>query len=363
MGIKSLEFFKSNNFANSIITEISVTNWDMDNEKYCSIGIEGDFVNNVLRHYDLVFTHRIKSQKTKKHDRSPEALLKNFDTRNGIVLADVSIDKRFKKYYVKMKLKDKERLYRLSFKCDIFFAQGLHYRGFDYTNVFDSPEYLRWNESGNCVFDEKYFEKEEETVLPDGYTLYEKKYLNGSKSELRKNGQCIYAYTSYDHRHRAYNEFIYHSNGHRYYPFHTDLYGISYIDIDTLAVFNYIPRGYDNNHNLPTGESFIILSVHYDSRTDLIAYNGCYWCDAFDIRVGPFDDPLNFDPHLISVSEYLDPEREELPEIYFESWDEDGLSVKCKTDDGEEIKTITLSVLNNEIEKLNKQEIINQTNP
>ena len=120
MGIKSLEFFKSNNFANSIITEISVTNWDMDNEKYCSIGIEGDFVNNVLRHYDLVFTHRIKSQKTKKHDRSPEALLKNFDTRNGIVLADVSIDKRFKKYYVKMKLKDKERLYRLSFKCDIF---------------------------------------------------------------------------------------------------------------------------------------------------------------------------------------------------------------------------------------------------
>ena len=31
--------------------------------------------------------------------------------------------------------------------------------------------------------------------------------------------------------------------------------------------------------------------------------------------------------------------------------------------DGEEIKTITLSVLNNEIEKLNKQEIINQTNP
>ena len=48
MGIKSLEFFKSNNFANSIITEISVTNWDMDNEKYCSIGIEGDFANNEI---------------------------------------------------------------------------------------------------------------------------------------------------------------------------------------------------------------------------------------------------------------------------------------------------------------------------
>lgn len=71
--------------------------------------------------------------------------------------------------------------------------------------------------------------------------------------------------------------------------------------------------------------------------------------------VGKLEDPLNFDPHLISVSEYFDREHEELPEIDFASWDEDSLSVKYETDDGVEEKSVALDVLEKEMRRQNKQ--------
>ena len=233
-------------------------------------------------------------------------------------------------------------------------------RNMYYSNVYGTPEYIKWAEDRSYVFDEKYFIDEEVTELPDGYSLYERHYLHetehvqhsyGSKSELRKDGKCIYAYTSNDHHHDAYNEFICHSNGHRYYPFHIDLYGISFIDVDTLEVFYYVPRGYDNDYGLPAGESFIVVRVYYDAKTDLIAYNGCYWAGPYDVMVGKLDDPLNFDPHLISVAEYFDREHKDLPEIDFDSWNEDGLSVKYETDDGVEERTVTYDALKNEMGK------------
>ena len=48
----------------------------------------------------------------------------------------------------------------VSFVCGHFTASGSHYLGFDYTNVYDTPEYLKMYEENSYVFDEQYFREE-----------------------------------------------------------------------------------------------------------------------------------------------------------------------------------------------------------
>ena len=362
---KYWDFYRKNDFINTRITSIGVGDWGEGNDKLYSIRIHGDFVNNTYRHYDLVFSGiRIKNFRCKGD--YPETFLNKLEMMNGTVITGLSVDNKLKKFYVKLELAAEKRIFNISFQCETFWAYGVHYRGMDYTNVYGTPEYLKWAEDRSYVFDEKYFFGENVAELPDGYSLSVRNYLHrtehadlsyGSKCEFRKDGNCIYSYTTYDHHHHSYKDFIFHSNGHRYYPFHIDLYGISFIDVDTLDVFNYIPRGYDNDYGLPAGESFIVVSVNYNKETDLIAYEGCYWAGPYDVMVGKLNDPLNFDPHLISVSEYFDRKHEELPEIDFASWDEDGLTVKYETDDGVEEKIVAFDVLKKEMGKQNKQRL------
>lgn len=81
---------------------------------------------------------------------------------------------------------------------------------------------------------------------------------------------------------------------------------------------------------MPNGESFIVTKVLYDPATDLVAYEGCYWAGPSDVMVGKLDDPLNFDPHLISINKMIDPESDECYEIDFGSWEADGITVKVE---------------------------------
>lgn len=352
----SIEFFNEHNFKNTRITRITVTDVDETDIRAYTIKIEGDFENNEYNHYDLVFGFS-KIVKSKNVDGSSKEILTEFQSIKTPVITSISVIQFFKEYRVSLKVRNEERSMKITFQCETFWAQGLHYRGLDYTNVYGTSEYSKWANDRSYVFAEKYLISENDTELPDGYSLYQRNFLHssdkgylayGSKCELRKNGKCLYEYISNDHHHnlsKTYKEFICHSNGHRYYPFHIDLYGISFIDVDTLDVFNYVPRGYDNDYGLPAGESFIVLSVNYDKNTDLIAYEGCYWAGPSDVMVGKFDEPLNFDPHLISICDYFDSEHEVWAEIDFAGWGEDGLAVKYETDDGVETKTVPLDVL------------------
>lgn len=360
-----LDFFSEHNFKNTKITRLAVLDRDEAGIRTYTINIEGDFNNGDYKHYDLAFGFA-KLVKSKDIDGPSKAVLSEFQSIKDPVLVSISVIQFFKEYRVKIEIKNEERSMKITFPCETFFACGHHYRGFDYTNVYGTAEYSKWVKDRSYVFSEKYFIGEDETEQPDGYSFYERNYSHSSsnrylaygfKCELRKNGKCIYEYTSNDGHHNAYKDFIYHSNGHRYYPFHIDLYGISFIDVDTLEVFNYVPRGYDNDYGIPAGESFIVLSVNYDRNSNLIAYGGCYWACPSDVMVGKFDSPLNFDPHLISVGDYYDSEHEELPEIDFVSWSEEGLTVKYETDDGTETRTVSFDVLKSEMLKQNKERI------
>lgn len=361
--MNDLEFYNEHNFKNTKITRLDVFPWDESGIRTYTINIEGDFNNGDYKHYDLTFG-RSKLVKSKDADGPSEAVLTEFQSIKDPVLVSVSIIQFFKEYRVKIEIKNEERSMKISFQCETFWACGHYYRGLDYTNVYGTEAYSKWVKDRSYVFAEKYFVSEDETELPDGYSFYERNFDHssgnsslayGSKCELRKNGKCIYEYISNDLHHSAYKDFIYHSNGHRYYPFHIDLYGISFIDVDTLEVFNYVPRGYDNDYGIPAGESFIVVSANYDRGSDLIAYEGCYWAGPYDVMVGKFDSPLNFDPHLISVSDYFDSKHEELPELDFVAWSEEGLTVKYETDDGTETRTVSFDVLKSEMLKQNKE--------
>ena len=345
-----IEFLEKNDLGNSKITMIYPSNWTEENNEFYSLHIKGDYVNGEYRYFDIIIG-RIPVNSPDLKEK-----LVSLNTLEFPVLKAVAATRKDRIYDVKLVLDNKGSETGLEFTCGLFNVSGKHYRGFDYTNVFGTPEYLEMEEMYRYVFDEQYFLEEKITELPDGFSLLQRNYIHktdnvhGSKCELCRDGKCIYAYSTCDHHHTPYKEFILHSNGHRYYPFHVDLYGISYIDVDTQGVFNYIPRGYDNQYGAPNGESFIVTKVHYDPASDLVAYDGCYWAGPSEVMVGKLGDPLNFDPHLISVNEILDPEGEEDYDVSFVSWNEEGMTINIVGGDGE--RTIKLSF--DDLEKSSK---------
>ena len=207
-----------------------------------------------------------------------------------------------------------------------------------YKNLYGTDEYNSWAAKSAYVEAEEYFQEEAEIVLPDGYSVFYRSYEHQEgyrilasfvRYQLRKDGKCIYEYTSIDHNTPVLKEFIKHSNGHTYYPFHIDLYGLSFLDLDTMEVYNYIPKGEEHDYDAPYGESFIITDIHYDPATNLVAYGGCYWACPYDTMVGDLSDPMNFDPHLKSIGKLMHQDNEDLPWYNIDPirWTHEGLEV------------------------------------
>lgn len=232
---------------------------------------------------------------------------------------------------------------------------------FSYKNVYGTDDYNKFIDKYRYVIDDKFLYETENYELSDGFSLEistyeEEKQRKGhtvilvvaQKVILKNADKTIYEYYCfYDHI-RPFTEIINHKNGHRYYPFHVDLYGISFLDVDTLEVYNYIPEGCQHNCEYPYGESFIIIDIHYDSESNLIAYGGCYWAGPYEVMVGDFSDPLNFNPHLISLHDILDPEYDS---IDFKEWKNNRLYISC---DKEE-KSLSVEELRNMINELTKK--------
>lgn len=256
--------------------------------------------------------------------------------QNGI-LKDISVTVNKDNFFdVHIELENCSGIIVLDFQCELCNISFLHYRGIDYTNVYNSDEYKDMLNKYLYLENEKYFSENNIVQITDEFSLAETVYLHEDKgivlsmscNQLLRNGETIYNYMSIDHHHNSYKKLIYHSNGHRYYPYNVDLYGISYIDVDSLERYDYIPKGYDNNYGLICGESFIITDIYYDSNTNLVAYEGCYWAGTSDVMVGDLTNPLNFNPYLISIHVLLDPDYEEFDDVDFGKWNEHSLTVK-----------------------------------
>lgn len=347
--MNDIEKFKQYDLKNTIYDYIDCY---VVNDVFCGLNVHGNLNDEKCEHhhYNMYF-NKIKL---------PIDMDQINRYQNG-KLKDISVtgnkDDDFRVY---MEIENPEGGIVLTFQCENCNIDFLRYRGIDYTNVYVTDKYKDLVKQYLYLENEKYFEEEKVVQITDEFSLVEKSYLHAdgirqiclSRNFLQRNGKTIYSYLSIDGHHNSYKELIYHRNGHRYYPYHVDLYGISYIDVDTLEKYNYIPRGYDNNYGVVCGESFIITNLYYDPNTNLVAYEGCYWAGTFDVMVGDLTHPLNFNPHLVSVHEWLDPEYEEFEfgDIDFEKWNENSLTVKIDSNEFRDVKLNSLLARWNNVE-------------
>lgn len=241
-------------------------------------------------------------------------------------------------FLVKMNVETGDNAREITFRCRSISSNYCRYNGMSYRNLYGTEEYRKVIDEQRYVLDKKYFVEREEFSLPDGYSietiLYEDLALRSclQKCILKKSDKVIYEYLCAYHHGARFKDFILHSNGKRYFPFHVYLYGISYLDIDSLESFHYVPEGYAHDFSYLCGESFIVTDIHYDRNTNLIAYGGCYWAGPSDVMVGDFSEPLNFAPKLFDIGKIADPDSEGY-DIDFKQWQNDRLVV---TVEGEE---------------------------
>ncbi|MDE6833599.1 MAG: hypothetical protein K2J39_05060, partial [Ruminococcus sp.] len=203
---------------------------------------------------------------------------------------------------------------------------------FSYKNVYNSEKHNEFIESQRYLIDDKFLDETKIYDLSDGFSVECSIYIDGEQKEdyfattafvnkvtIKNKDKVIYQYYCCDEHSFIFNEIIYHKNGHKYYPFHVYLYGISFLDVDTLEVYNYFPDGYEHDDKYMCGESFIITDIHYDIESNLIAYGGCYWACPCEVMVGDFSEPMNFNPHLVNLHDVLDPEYN-YDDIDFKEW-------------------------------------------
>lgn len=234
-----------------------------------------------------------------------------------------------------------------------------YFNKFSYKNVYGTEKWHNSLESVMYLEDEKYFSEASTHELPDGYSVHVATYIKEineqrtalSKDTIKKSDEIIYEYYYESFHLKPFTDFIYHSNGHRYWAFKVSLYGISCLDVDTLEVYNYIPEGYEHEEERMCGESFIVADVHYDKESNLIAYGGCYWGGNYEIMVGDFSNPLDFNPHLVSIIDIVDPDGDlayEDYDFYFKEWKNGRLYVRCEKTE----KSISIEELKDMINKL-----------
>ncbi len=340
-----VNIIKEHSFCGSIITDAEA--WSGGN-----IVMYGEFPAEETERSGCRFFY-IRFGKPELLNELPEEIVNS-------ALTALTISEREGGYSVALSFKTESGELNADFDCGDIFCMLQRYKGMSYRNLYGTEEYDRYINGMKYVLDGKYLTDSKTYELPEDYTLetetysdVEEKSKNYSvvralliKCALKKSGETVYEYLSADSHIKPFTEFFTHSNGHRYYPFHIELYGISYLELDTMRVNHYIPEGHQHDHNWLFGESFIVTELHYDINTDLIAYGGCYWASTNDVMVGMLGDPMNFSPKLVSLHEIIDPEYE-MDDIDFVSWGKDTINV---TADGKPV-SVDISEITDRLRK------------
>ena len=327
----NLETFHKFDFTDSQITSHNIYVWQSE-KLLPNFNLQGSFERK--QHEGCMFW----SLWFKQFESPSDMNIIDF-TENKISFLDICSEGEL--FLVKIVVETNNDAKEIAFRCREIRQEYYRYKGMSYRNLYGTAEYQKSIDGQSYVLDEKHFVQKEEHSLPDGYSIETELYQDITqyafkarlqKCTLKKSGIAIYEYMCTYYHGARFKDFIHHSNGRRYFPFHEDLYGISYLDIDSLEAYHYVPEGYTHDYSYPCGESFIVTDIHYDKNTDMIAYGGCYWAGPSGVMVGDFSEPLNFKPQLFDVGKIADPDNEGY-EIDFKQWQDSRLVV---TVEGEE---------------------------
>ena len=297
-----------------------------------------DISNKKCYFYNLYFLHMKNSNIINQEKKNyQDAKIVGFDIRE----VDSGFDICLTIDYRDDNIETLECRQTMRFWCDDIRYDVLKYRGMSYENIYMNLQYQAFFTKNQQAYgkDECFLETDSKDLV-NGYLVQWDSYgecrraQNGvlckhtfiQKCRLLYKQTILFEYDSiYDMAHVS--SIIKHQNGKSYFLFKTDLYGLNVYDMQSKEVFYYMPEGYQHNYNQICGESFIITTIHYDDKTNLIAYEGCYWGGPSDVMVGDFSNPMRFNPILKSIHEMIDPEYECYDNIDFNKWEDGKLHV------------------------------------
>ena len=151
----SIEFLEKNDLSNTKVTMIYTDSWMEESDEFYCLTIKGKYVKDEYKYFEiLIGCIPVNSPDLKERFES-------LKTVKNPVLKGVLATRKEKDYHVKMVVENNGSETGLEFTCRHFSASGVHYFGFDYTNVYGTPEYLEMLEKYRYVFDEQYFCEED----------------------------------------------------------------------------------------------------------------------------------------------------------------------------------------------------------
>ena len=180
--MEKTELLHAHNFENTVITKLCCNAFEGRSERYCTMTIQGNFGDEEkeYRHYNLYF---IRSQ-----DLLPTEELQ---TLTNPVLRKINVVKTDQTYHAKLEISSDSQTISLDFHCSFDVGRS-HYRGFDYTNIYETKEFDAWADHFRYAESPEYFQNESTISLPDGYSLLCKEYLHQTEHTVRA---CFSRYT------------------------------------------------------------------------------------------------------------------------------------------------------------------------
>ena len=148
-------------------------------------------------------------------------------------------------------------------------------------------------------------------------------HMNGSINEIvNGENEVIYRYCGVDDE-AAPCTAIAHPDGNTYIFFRRELYGYSVLNLTTMEDFHYAPA----ESFVAGGETFILCTPHFDTRTRMLAVEGCIWAAPYSVMLMDFAEPMH-QARQVDVNEYLTADSDEYLPLDFVRWDEDALVVR-----------------------------------
>ena len=224
----------------------------------------------------------------------------------------------------------------IHFFCESISVKLCTFKNFSYKNIYSPETYPE----GMEFYDDKFFICTDNYDMGDSisvqYDVYGEKSDIGNKytgamvakcTYFKKGVQIFQHFTDRHHLH-PFKSVIHHSKGNTYIPYHTDLYGISFFEVETGRHYDYIPEGIEHDLSLNGGESFIVCEVFYDSERDLLACDGCYWACPNGIFVMDLSDPMHYDPRMVQMHGEIPMDYDEYDDVHFVRWEKGSLILK-----------------------------------
>ena len=299
---------------------------------YCALwGIfpEDETERSGLKTFDFIFAPPPACDDGGSVPRMEDATLLSLDVKKNDYGYEVTYD-------CEEGSEDDLKFHHIHFTCDSITVVLSRFEEFSYANIYDEelcPEHREY-------LDEKYFIGSEEFDISDGITVrydiygegpeYGTKYYGAhiAKCIYFKNGEKLFEHLTDKHHLHPFKKVIHHSNGHTYIAYHTDLYGISFFEVETGRRYDYIPEGQEHDYRDLSGESFIVCDIFYDRDSDMLACDGCYWACPNEIFVMDFSDPMNYDPRMVRMHGEIPMDYNEYDDIDFLRWEDDGIVLK-----------------------------------